>query len=63
MAKMVYVLAGGQHIDTDRTEGFAPQVEEAYKNPFEAKHRKKQPQTAAEIRQYVICLLEGREWT
>ena len=59
MARMMFVLAGGKHIDTDATEGFNVQVDAVYENPFVKK--KKQPMTAEEIKQYVLSLLGWRE--
>lgn len=63
MAKMMFVLAAGQHIDPDRNEDFTGQVDAAFRNPFEAKAKKREPHTAAEIKQYILCKLEGKEWT
>jgi hypothetical protein len=34
MAELMYVLAGGQHIDTDRMKRFVDQLDELYANPF-----------------------------
>ena len=60
IAKMMYVMAQGAHIDPNVVEGFSADIEAVYKNPFIK--QKKQPQTAAEIKEYVVCLLEGKEW-
>lgn len=51
MADMIFFLAGGQHIDTERTARFGEQLDKLYENPFE---KKKQPQTAAEIKAYIL---------
>ena len=59
MARMMFWLAGGKHIDTDATEGFEAQVEAVYANPFEKK--KEQPMTAEEIKLHVLRLLGWRE--
>lgn len=60
VANMVYRIAAGQRIDPDATPMFGEQLDEVYANPFERlKKKKKQPQTFAEIREYVIGLLEG----
>ena len=58
MAQMVYILAAGRKIDMERTESFGAQVDQAFKNPFSAKREKEMPRTAAEIKQYVLKLLE-----
>lgn len=63
MARMMYVIASGKHIDDSVTDDFRSQIDAVYKNPFEKKNRKRQPQTAEEIKQYVLCFLEGKEWT
>jgi len=63
MAKMMYIVAGGKHIDMDATDDFSVQVDAAYENPFKKQLQKRQPETAEEIKQYVLCLLEGKEWT
>lgn len=63
MSRMMFILAAGQHIDPERTEDFSSQVEAAYKNPFEVVQTKRQPHTAEEIKQYILCKLEGKEWT
>lgn len=59
MARMMYILAAGDHIDKDRTSGFSEDVEEAYRNPFEEK-KKEKLETAAEIKQHVIDLFRRR---
>ena len=61
-ARLLYIIAAGRHIDTDQTEDFRPQTEAAFENPFEKKRQRRQPETAEEIKQYVLCLLEGKEW-
>lgn len=53
-ASMMYALAAGIRIDTDKTEPFSRQVNELYKNPFEEKKQKNQPETAAEIRAHIL---------
>lgn len=53
-ASMMYALAAGIRIDTDKTEPFSHQVNDLYKNPFEEKNRQKQPTTAAEIKAHVL---------
>lgn len=58
MARLMYVIAAGKHIDEDRTEGFMEQVKEVYANPFEKKRRKTNDMSAEEIKQYVLDLLE-----
>ena len=57
VAQMVYVLAGGKHIDMERVPNFSSQIEEMYENPFAKKAP--QPQTAKEIKEHVLRLLEG----
>ena len=58
VAQMVYILAGGRHIDMDATPGFSAQLDEVYANPFEKKQP--MPQTAEEITSYVLNLVERR---
>lgn len=60
VASLTRTMAAGQHVDPDVSPRFSELMEETRRNPFEK--RKKQPQTAEEIKQYVICGLEGREW-
>lgn len=62
ISRMMFILASGQHIDPDKTEDFSGQVEAAYKNPFEVMQTKRQPKTTEEIKQYILCRLEGEEW-
>lgn len=57
------MIAAGQKIDADRAERFGAQVDKLYVNPFEKRTKKRQPYTAKEIKEYVLCLLEGKEWT
>ncbi len=59
VANMVYWIAAKRQIDPDATPMFREQLDEVYANPFEKLKKKKQPQTFAEIREYVIGLLEG----
>lgn len=51
-ASMLYTIASGAKIDTDKTEPFWKQVEELYANPFERKAA--QPVTAEEIKAHVL---------
>lgn len=51
-ASMLYTIASGAKIDTDRTVPFWKQVEELYANPFERKAD--QPVTAEEIKAHVL---------
>jgi hypothetical protein len=51
VADLMFHIAGGQHIDTERTQRFSEQLEKLYENPFE---KKKKPQTAAEIKGYIL---------
>lgn len=53
-ASMMYALAAGIKIDTDKTEPFSHQVNDLYRNPFEEKQQKKQPETAAEIKAHIL---------
>lgn len=55
-ADMLYNIATGGHIDTNKVERFGRQLEEVYRNPFERKVQG--PQTAAEIKQYLLDKLE-----
>lgn len=48
---MLFVLAGGSHIDTERTKRFGDQLESLYADPF--KKAKKPPMSAAEIKEYI----------
>ena len=52
MANMLFILASGKHIDMDQSPDFKYQVDEAFKNPFV--ERKQAPQTAEEIKQYIL---------
>ena len=58
---MLYFIAAGKHIDTDRTERFGAQVDRIHRNPF--KKEKPQPRTAREIKDYIVgrikALLHG----
>ena len=56
-ADMLYLIATGQRADPELLERFGAQVDEVYRNPF--KRQRRQPQTAAEIREYIIMRLEG----
>ena len=53
-ANMLFHLAGGEKIDTERTERFGAQVDEIYRNPFEDHGKKTEQMTAAEIREYTL---------
>lgn len=55
MANVAYVIATGAKLDTKRAEPFSNQIDDIFRNPFEEK--KKQPQTAQEIVDYVLGLL------
>ena len=57
-AEMLYIMAAGAHIDTNRVERFGVQLDEIYRNPFE---KKEQPMTAAEIKRYIIKRLVGTD--
>lgn len=50
------MLASGEHIDGNKVERFGRKLESIYANPFEK--RVKQPQTAAEIKEYILGKLE-----
>lgn len=49
-ADLLYAIAAGKKIDTDRFERFGAQVDKVYANPFEAKEK---PMTAAEVKQHI----------
>lgn len=51
-ASMLYAIAAGIKIDTDRVERFGAQVDKVYANPFVTK--KQEPRTAAEIKAHLI---------
>ena len=51
IAEMIYVIASGEKIDSDRTERFGALLEKIYENPFD---KKKKPMTAGEIKDYVL---------
>ena len=53
-ANLMYIIAAGQKLDTDRAEKFIEQVDDVYRNPFE---RKKKPKTAAEIKEHILGLI------
>lgn len=55
-AKMLYAIAAGWKIDTERVPQFCEEIEKLYVNPFEK--RVPQPQTAAEIKEYVLNRVE-----
>jgi len=56
-ADMLYAIAAGRHIDTDRTPKFWPQVDEVYRNPF--RKEKQQPKTAEEIKEHMLQLIRA----
>lgn len=60
MASLTRTIAAGQHIDPEASPRFSDLMDERRRNPFEK--RKRQPETAEEIKQYVLCRLEGKEW-
>lgn len=47
----MFFVAGGEHIDTERTKRFGAQLDVIYANPFE---KKTQPQTTEEIKEYML---------
>ena len=51
---MLYFIAAGHKIDTDRTPRFGKQVDLVYQNPFTEEEKEKGPQTAAEIKQHIL---------
>ena len=53
---MLYAIASGARIDTNQTKRFYERLEDIYVNPFVKKAA--QPQTAEEIKQYIISRLE-----
>lgn len=55
-ADMLYIIAAGSRIDPDRTERFGKQVEDVFRNPFVKQVKK--PETAAEIKEYMIKKIE-----
>ena len=58
-ANMLYMIASGRNIDTDRVETFGAQLDEIYANPFGAK-KEKGPQTAAEVKDYILDKIRKR---
>lgn len=50
-ADMLYAIAAGIRIDTDKTERFRAMVDKVYQDPF--RKAKKKPETAAEITDYI----------
>lgn len=57
-AEMLYMIAAGARIDTNRVDRFGIQLDEIYRNPFE---KKEQPMTAEEIKRYIIKRLVGTD--
>jgi len=59
-AELLFILAAGEHIDKDKAERFAEQVDRVYKNPFAAE---KKEMNAEEIKQHIsgriTALLNG----
>lgn len=58
-ANMLYTIASGRNIDTDRVETFGAQLDEVYSNPF-GKKKEKGPQTAAEVKDYILDKIRKR---
>jgi len=61
-ADMLFMIAAGQKIDTNRTDRFSKKVGEIYRNPFVAVQKK--PETKAEIVDYIYQKVEEarQEW-
>ena len=55
-ADMLYVIASGNKLDTDKAERFSEILEDAYKSPFV--RRKSKLRTAAEIKEYLIAKID-----
>lgn len=49
---MLYVIASGAKIDTERTERFGRHLERLYADPFRKPEKK--PESAAEITTYLV---------
>lgn len=49
MADLMFYVAGGQHIDTERSGRFTDQLDRLYSNPF----AKKMPTGVEEIKDYI----------
>ena len=56
VADLLYVLACGGHIDSKQAQRFGDVVDRVYHSPFE---ENRGPQTAAEIKQYILQILEA----
>ena len=52
MAELMYVLAGGQRIDTDRMKRFSEQLDEIYANPF-SRVKLSRDMSAQEIKDHI----------
>lgn len=59
VASMLHVIASGEKIDKARTPTYGQILEELYENPFKRKKKRKQPETAAEIKDYICGLVTG----
>ena len=51
------MIASGKNIDADRTPRFTEILKEIYQDPFEKKVKK--PETAEEIKAYIVGKLEA----
>lgn len=56
VARLLFTIAAGEHIDKDRSEQFSAQVDAVYANPFKEAEKE---MTAEEIKGYVVHKLEG----
>ena len=54
-ADMLYVIASGNRLDTDKAERFGKILEDVYRNPFE---KAKKLMTASEIKEYLIAKID-----
>lgn len=55
MADMLFYVAGGSHIDMERTGRFSDQLETFYANPFQVSNVKQTAEMSAEeIKQYIL---------
>ncbi len=62
VADMLYTIASGAKLDTQQTQRFSSIAESIFENPFARRKRRRQPKTAEEVKQYVFCLMVGKEW-
>ena len=53
-ADMLFHMAGGEKIDTERSGNFGKQVDDVYRNPFEGRGNDTKNMTAAEIKEYML---------